>query len=178
MQSRDSANWRRQGERSVCSDEKPLERLQGRQCRVNPWLARAVRLSAVTTDRAHGGAHHRGDAALRAPHLFFSPNISMSRGPRRKVVSHPRGCREPVQVAACAAGGLDSLPRLRPDGRLFIVTDAARHGVAHWWLIPALFLTLMFGPAGLLLYLAMRSVGNCSCGRIEQRESLKNPRSH
>ena len=41
---------------------------------------------------------------------------------------------------------------------LFIVTDAARLGIAHWWLIPALLLTLMFGPAGLLLYLAMRCV--------------------
>ena len=39
---------------------------------------------------------------------------------------------------------------------LFIVTDAARLGIIHWWLLPALFLTLMFGPAGLLLYLAMR----------------------
>lgn len=39
---------------------------------------------------------------------------------------------------------------------LFIVTDAARQGITHWWLLPVLFLTLMFGPAGLLLYLAMR----------------------
>jgi hypothetical protein len=41
---------------------------------------------------------------------------------------------------------------------LYIVTDAARMGIVHWWLLPALFLTLMFGPAGLLLYLAMRAV--------------------
>ena len=41
---------------------------------------------------------------------------------------------------------------------LFIVTDAARVGILHWWCLPALFLTLMFGPAGLLLYLAMRLV--------------------
>ena len=39
---------------------------------------------------------------------------------------------------------------------LYIVIDASRLGIAHWWLMPALFLTLMFGPAGLLLYLAMR----------------------
>ena len=39
---------------------------------------------------------------------------------------------------------------------LYIVIDASRLGIAHWWLIPALLLTLMFGPAGLLLYLAMR----------------------
>jgi len=41
---------------------------------------------------------------------------------------------------------------------LFIVTDAARHGIAHGWLMPVLFLTLMFGPAGLLLYLVLRWV--------------------
>jgi hypothetical protein len=40
---------------------------------------------------------------------------------------------------------------------LYIVTDAARVGIIHWWLVPALFLTLMFGPAGLLLYLVMLS---------------------
>lgn len=39
---------------------------------------------------------------------------------------------------------------------LYIVTDAARVGISHWWLLPALFLALMFGPAGLLLYLLMR----------------------
>ena len=39
---------------------------------------------------------------------------------------------------------------------LYIVTDAARLGITHWWLLPALFLTLMFGPAGLLLYLVIR----------------------
>lgn len=41
---------------------------------------------------------------------------------------------------------------------LFIATDAASRGFSHWLLLPALFLTLMFGPAGLLLYLAMRLV--------------------
>lgn len=41
---------------------------------------------------------------------------------------------------------------------LFIVTDAARQGIGHGWLLPVLFLTLMFGPAGLLMYLAMRFV--------------------
>ena len=39
---------------------------------------------------------------------------------------------------------------------LFIAVDGARVGIAHGWLIPVLFLTLMFGPAGLLLYLALR----------------------
>ena len=39
---------------------------------------------------------------------------------------------------------------------LYIVMDAQRVGIAHWWLLPALFLTLMFGPVGLLVYLVMR----------------------
>ena len=39
---------------------------------------------------------------------------------------------------------------------LYIVTDAARHGMSHWLLVPVLLLTLMFGPAGLLLYLLLR----------------------
>ncbi len=38
---------------------------------------------------------------------------------------------------------------------LFIVHDASARGIAHWWLLPSLFLTLMFGPAGLLLYAVM-----------------------
>ncbi len=41
---------------------------------------------------------------------------------------------------------------------LFIAVDGARIGIAHWWLLPILFLTLMFGPAGLLLYLVVRVV--------------------
>ena len=39
---------------------------------------------------------------------------------------------------------------------LFIVTDASRVSITHWWLFPVLLLTLLFGPAGLLLYLVMR----------------------
>ena len=39
---------------------------------------------------------------------------------------------------------------------LFIVTNAAHYGISHWLLLPCLFLTLMFGPAGLLLYLLLR----------------------
>ncbi|HET9268227.1 MAG TPA: ABA4-like family protein, partial [Vicinamibacterales bacterium] len=33
------------------------------------------------------------------------------------------------------------------------VRDARVHGVPHWLVLPCLFLTFMFGPAGLLLYL-------------------------
>lgn len=39
---------------------------------------------------------------------------------------------------------------------LFIVSNAAHYNMPHWMLIPCLFMTLMFGPAGLLLYLALR----------------------
>jgi hypothetical protein len=41
---------------------------------------------------------------------------------------------------------------------LYIVTDAASRGISHLWLLPALCLTLLFGPAGLLLYLGLRAV--------------------
>lgn len=34
--------------------------------------------------------------------------------------------------------------------------DAQRRGVPHWLLVPCLALTFMLGPAGLLLYLAIR----------------------
>jgi hypothetical protein len=40
---------------------------------------------------------------------------------------------------------------------LYVATDAARVGITHWWMLPVLFLTLMFGPAGLLLYLVIRT---------------------
>jgi len=36
------------------------------------------------------------------------------------------------------------------------VRDARRRGVPHLWLLPCLFFTLMLGPIGLLLYLALR----------------------
>jgi hypothetical protein len=39
---------------------------------------------------------------------------------------------------------------------LWIRSDAAAAGIAHGWLLPVYALTLMFGPAGLLLYLAIR----------------------
>jgi len=50
---------------------------------------------------------------------------------------------------------------------LYIVTDASRIGITHWWLLPALLLTLIFGPAGLLFYLVMRSMLHW-CGRRSQ----------
>ncbi len=36
------------------------------------------------------------------------------------------------------------------------VRDARRHGIAHVWVVPCLFLTLMVGPIGLLAYLCLR----------------------
>ncbi len=37
------------------------------------------------------------------------------------------------------------------------VRDARRHSIHHGWVIPCLALTLMLGPLGLLLYLALRA---------------------
>ena len=36
------------------------------------------------------------------------------------------------------------------------VRDAKQNGISHWMIIPALILTLFFGPAGLVLYLLLR----------------------
>lgn len=38
----------------------------------------------------------------------------------------------------------------------WITRTAAREGVSHWLVLPCLFLTLMAGPAGWLLFLALR----------------------
>lgn len=37
------------------------------------------------------------------------------------------------------------------------VEDAEREGIPHWLVIPCLFLTLMLGPIGLLLYFTIRT---------------------
>ncbi len=39
---------------------------------------------------------------------------------------------------------------------LVILVDSAAQGIEHLWILPSLFLTLMFGPAGLLSYFAVR----------------------
>jgi hypothetical protein len=36
------------------------------------------------------------------------------------------------------------------------VRDAQARGISHWLVIPCLFVTFMFGPIGLLLYLGLR----------------------
>ena len=38
------------------------------------------------------------------------------------------------------------------------VRDAAARGISHWLVIPCLFFTFMFGPVGLLMYFALRTV--------------------
>jgi hypothetical protein len=38
------------------------------------------------------------------------------------------------------------------------VRDARAHGVPHWLVLPCLFFTFMFGPAGWLLYMTVRAV--------------------
>jgi hypothetical protein len=50
--------------------------------------------------------------------------------------------------------------------------DAARRGVPHWLLVPCLGLTLMFGPLGLLAYLAVRFARTRVLGLDEPTASL------
>jgi hypothetical protein len=38
------------------------------------------------------------------------------------------------------------------------VRDARSHGIPHWLVLPCLFFTFMFGPAGWLLYMGTRAV--------------------
>jgi len=38
------------------------------------------------------------------------------------------------------------------------VTDSQKHNISHWLIIPCLFLTLMFGPIGLLAYFVVRYI--------------------
>jgi hypothetical protein len=40
------------------------------------------------------------------------------------------------------------------------VRDAQRHGLSHVLMVPVLVLTFLFGPVGLLLYLAIRSLAS------------------
>jgi len=39
---------------------------------------------------------------------------------------------------------------------IYILNDASQYGISHWMIIPCLLLSLMFGPAGLLLYFSLR----------------------
>lgn len=43
---------------------------------------------------------------------------------------------------------------------LVISLDALQQGISNWLVVPVLFLTLMFGPSGLLVYLIIRLIHN------------------
>ena len=72
-------------------------------------------------------------------------------------------------------GSLDEVTRLFADKRMllagwlhylafdlfigaWIVREAERRRISHWLIVPALFLTFMFGPVGLLLFLLIRQL--------------------
>lgn len=38
------------------------------------------------------------------------------------------------------------------------VNDSQKQGISHWWVIPCLILTFLLGPAGLALYLVIRTI--------------------
>ena len=42
----------------------------------------------------------------------------------------------------------------------WMVMDAAERGIKHLLVVPCMFLTFMFGPAGLLLYFGLRAVAS------------------
>lgn len=44
----------------------------------------------------------------------------------------------------------------------WICTNAQKHGIKHWWLIPCLLLCFMMGPVGLLLYFVVRTLSTRS----------------
>ena len=52
----------------------------------------------------------------------------------------------------------------------WIVRDAKREGINHWLTLPFLFITLMAGPAGLMLYLLLRLALKRSLTLIEVTE--------
>ncbi len=40
----------------------------------------------------------------------------------------------------------------------WILSNSHKLGIKHWWIIPCLFFTFMFGPIGLILYFIVRSI--------------------
>lgn len=40
----------------------------------------------------------------------------------------------------------------------WIVSNAQREGINHWWTVPCLLLTFMAGPTGLVLYFILRGI--------------------
>ena len=49
------------------------------------------------------------------------------------------------------------------------VRDARERGISHWLVLPCLLLTFLFGPAGWLLYLALRSGYGTTSQRTHDR---------
>lgn len=58
-------------------------------------------------------------------------------------------------------------------GRWIYLDSRERH-VSGWFIAPLLFLTLMLGPAGFLLYLGLRSV--LSAARVTEKELVRSTR--
>jgi len=53
------------------------------------------------------------------------------------------------------------------------VRDAQAHGIPHWAIAPSLILTFLFGPAGLLLYFAVRTLKSRKSGTVSNSEVLR-----
>ena len=53
------------------------------------------------------------------------------------------------------------------------VRDAQRHGIPHLLVVPVLLITFLFGPAGLLVYLAIRSFARGRTGRSGRAVSVE-----
>jgi hypothetical protein len=53
------------------------------------------------------------------------------------------------------------------------VRDAQRRGIPHWLVVPALVLTFLLGPGGLLLYLAIRSLAANQGVPAKEKVSIK-----
>ena len=47
------------------------------------------------------------------------------------------------------------------------VRDSQARGISHWFVIPCLFFTFMFGPIGLLLYFSLRMARTRSLSALE-----------
>lgn len=46
------------------------------------------------------------------------------------------------------------------------VRDAQRSNVPHWWTIPCLILTFLFGPVGFLLYVLLKRLRSATLPRV------------
>ena len=135
----------------------------------------------------------RGFCSRCCPRHAGSPTSS-----RRRRAGHAGG-RLPALIAANWRGSAAASPRLPmwrrssairgccwPAGcttwrstcdRRWEVRDARSRGIHHWLVVPCLILTFLFGPAGWLLYMAMRSPARgqakprtCRSGARHQRK--------